>query len=195
MKILVLSDIHYPFTDRIRLAAIINEEKPDRTIFLGDNVSDETHAKEFLRFISETGCHDYVLIKGDNDIALTYEKELEMNIDGRSFKFVHGYQFSVGGEQTTARIASVLKKVHERLPVLAYAIFSKAKSRSNGYLILGHSHALAFFPRLRVACAGCLTTEKNIYNDRGYVVISSGEGSGVMLNIKRLDHRDATFEI
>ncbi len=186
MKILVLSDIHYPFTDRNRLATIISEERPDKTIFLGDNVSDETYAEEFLRFISEIGCRDCVLIRGDNDISLPYEKELELNIDGRSFKFVHGYQFNIGDDRTTARIVSALKKVHERLPVLAYAVFSKAKSRANGYLILGHSHALAFFPRLKVACAGCLTTEKNIYNDKGYIVISSGEGSGVMLNVKRL---------
>jgi hypothetical protein len=54
---------------------------------------------------------------------------------------------------------------------------------------------LVFFPRLRVACAGCITTEKNIYNDRGYIVISEGEANGVMLNIKHLDRGDAIFEV
>ena len=195
MKTLVLSDIHYPFTDRKRLASIINEEKPNTTIFLGDNVSDAPYAAEFLRFMKEIGCRDYVLIRGDNDISLPYEKEAVLNFDGRSFKFVHGYQFNIGDDRTTGRIVTILKKINESLPVLAYAILSKAKSRTNGYLILGHSHALAFFPRLKVACAGCLTTEENIYNDMGYIVITSGEGSGVTLNLKRLDYQVTTFEI
>ena len=54
--------------------------------------------------------------------------------------------------------------IHRDLPVLGFAIISKIRSRSfRTYLILGHSHALRFFPELEVACAGCLTTEKNVY--------------------------------
>ena len=89
-----------------------------------------------------------MLIRGDNDIDLPFEKELLMNIHGRSFKFLHGYQFNIGGERATGRIVSALKKVHEKLPVVAYAIFSKARSRTNGYLILGHSTRLGVLPEI-----------------------------------------------
>jgi putative phosphoesterase len=186
MKILVLSDIHYPFTDRNRLVKIVTEEKADKVIFLGDNINSETYSEEFLQFVAEMGCRDYVLIKGDNEISLPYEKSLKLAIEGRSFTFVHGYQFDIRDDNSTGRIASALKKVNERLPVLAYAVLSKARSGTSGYLILGHSHALAFFPRLKVACAGCLTTGKNIYNDRGYIVISASDNK-VTLTLKPFD--------
>jgi putative phosphoesterase len=193
MKILVLSDIHYPMVDENKLASIIRDEQADKIVFLGDNIDEEKYSKSFIQLIMELGCRDYTLIKGDNEESLPYEKSLKLEIDGRSFKFVHGYQFNIRNDRTTGKIASALKKIHERVPVLAYAFFSKARSRTTGYLVLGHSHALEFFPRLKVACAGCLTTETNVYNDRGYIVISSG--NGVTLTIKFLDGRKRSFEV
>jgi putative phosphoesterase len=194
MKILVLSDIHYPLTDRDRLAAVISQEKADKTVFLGDNVEDEACAEEFLQFLADIGCRNYVLIKGDNELSLPYEKSLELAVQGRSFTFVHGYQFNIRDDRATGRIASALKKLNKKLPVLAYAVFSKIRSRTTGYLILGHAHALEFFPKLKVAIAGCLTTDKNIYNDRGYIVIFADD-KGVTLTLRPLEGRDRVFEI
>ncbi|HYB03461.1 MAG TPA: hypothetical protein VED17_03305 [Nitrososphaerales archaeon] len=81
------------------------------------------------------------------------------------------------------------------MPVLGFAIISKIRSRSfRTYLVLGHSHALKFFPKLKVGCAGCLTTEKNVYSDRGYLVIEK-TGSDVTLSVSKFGEAVVSYKI
>ena len=195
MKILVISDTHYPHTDTEQLLGIINKELPDKTIFLGDNVQNVSYTEEFLRLVQTTSCKDCVFIVGDDDYSPQGEKSLNLILNGRKFFFIHGFQYNVGSENITAKIASILRRINRNLPLLGYAVISKIKSRTyNTYLILGHSHALKFFPRLKVACAGCLATDKNIYNDRGYLVIDALDGK-VFLRVEKLGDSPRVFEI
>jgi uncharacterized protein len=198
MKILVLSDIHYPLTDTNELFSVINKELPDRIILLGDVVQDTSLMPEFLKLLeTRSSCRDYVLVRGDSDevTAAPSIKSLRLNLKGKDFIFIHGHQFNVWSEKFTKKVSNILKKFDRNLPVLAYAVISRIKSQNfEAYLILGHSHALKFFPRLRVACAGCLTLEKNIYNDRGYLVIDDGTDA-LQLFVNRLGSETDTYRM
>lgn len=186
MKILVLSDIHYPRTNIEELRDIIRKERPERTIFLGDSVYNVGYVEEFVKLVQtvlSTG--EYVLVSGDSDSTIPVQSvsSLDLDLDGRKFIFIHGHQFNVWSEKITKKMAYFLKKFDKDLPSLAYATYSRIKLRNfHSYLILGHSHALKYFPRLKVACSGCLTTEKNVYSDRGYIVISA-ENDGLSLSV------------
>ena len=195
MKILVMSDTHYPITDTKQFLSIISQERPDKIIFLGDNVQNISYTEEFIRLVQASICKDYVFIVGDDDISMKGEKSLTLNLKGRKLIFIHGFQYNLSSEKNTYRIASAFRKINRDLPILGYAVLSKIKSRTNNtYMILGHSHALKFFPRLKVACAGCLTTEKNLYNDRGYLIINA-ENDSVLLSVNRLGGDIRIFNI
>jgi uncharacterized protein len=195
-RIVVLSDIHYPFTDTEKLLSIIKEELPELIIFLGDTVQNMKYADEFSQLIQEkSSCKNCVYIIGDNDISLQGEKFLRSIIGGKRFLFIHGFQFNLGSEQRTRKLAGALYRINKNLPILAFATISKLRSRSfRTYLILGHAHALRFFPHLKVACAGSLTSEENLYNDRGYLVIDQVD-QHVTLTLKRIDGSSKDYHI
>jgi uncharacterized protein len=185
-KILILSDIHYPLTNKNELLEIINRERPDKVILLGDTIQKTNDVRDFDHLIQTATCHDFTFITGDEDPPHLGTESLNLNLSGRKFLFVHGFQFNLSSEDNTRKVAKTMRKIHKNLPVLGYALISKIRSRSFGtYLILGHSHALKFFPRLKVACAGCLTTEGNLYNDRGYLVLER-RGKAVTISINAL---------
>ncbi len=195
-KILVLSDVHYPLTDPDEILGIINDERPDKIIVVGDGARDVSYVEKFLAFLQTSSCKNCVLINGDSDASPSGAKSLKLNLNGREFVFIHGHQFNVWSEGITKKVASLLKKLDPDLPVWAFAIWSRIKSRTKSpYIILGHSHALKFFPRLRVASAGCLTTAKNVYNDRGYIVINAEDDGEVELSVNELPGGKQVFDI
>lgn len=195
-KILVLSDLHYPNTEGEEILGIIAKEMPDKLVILGDCVQEARYAREFSELLQSSSCKDFVLIKGDGDDPIHALKSLNLNLNGREFIFIHGHQYNLLSEVITKDVASTLKKLNKYLPVLAYATFSRIRLRNRStYLILGHSHALKFYPRLRVACAGCLTTRKNIYNDRGYIIITAENDKDVQLCINRFEGERSVYEI
>lgn len=164
-------------TDEKEIVGIIEKEAPDRLIVLGDIAESPSYAQEFMQILQGTRCKDQVFIRGDNEASVPTSMSFNLNLGGKEFLFIHGHQFNVVSERFTKRLANFLKKFNRNLPVLAYALYSRTKSKSrNSYLILGHSHALVYFPRLRVASSGCLTSAHNVYNDRGYLAIRSVNG-------------------
>lgn len=184
MKIVVLSDLHYPQTCEDELKRIIVEERADKIIFLGDSVEEEDEVSSFLEliFLSRSGNgdessksnSDVLFVRGDDDSSLLpCKNSIKINLGKCNFTFLHGHQFDIGSESLTKNIASLLRRVNGRLPLLIYSIVARTRNRTkrSDFLILGHTHALEYFPRLRVACAGCLTNQVNLYNDRGYIVI------------------------
>jgi uncharacterized protein len=194
-KILILSDIHYPLTSKNELLEIINLERPDKVIFLGDTIQKTSDTHDFDHLVQTTTCHDFSFITGDEDPPHLGTESLHLTLSGRKFLFVHGFQFNLSSEDNTRKLAKTLRKVHKNLPLFGYSLISKIRSRSfRTYLILGHSHALKFFPRLKVACAGCLTTEGNLYNDRGYLVLEE-RGDAVTILVKRLGVAPLVYEI
>lgn len=187
LRLVILSDIHFPYTDEdVLLDILLKEKDADKVIFLGDNVREDQDGPKFLDLIKRaTDLKDVVFIRGNHDReAIPCISSLELILGGKKFTFIHGSQFKIGSDSSTNKFASTLKRINRKLPVLAFATVAKVRNRSKSgdYLILGHSHALAFFPRLGVACAGCFTNEKSFYNDRGYIVIESG-GTGLNLTL------------
>jgi len=195
-KILVLSDIHYPKAELNEISEIIVAEIPDKLILLGDVALYLSSSDKFFEMINKIGCKNYSAISGDDDVIANPVKRLEMDLNGRKLIFMHGHQFNVLSERITERVATLLKKINPNLPVFAFALVSRVRSCSRApYLILGHTHALKFFPGLRVICSGCLTTDMNVYNDRGYVVITAGRDGTVQLTLNRIDGEKAVFDI
>lgn len=187
LRLLILSDVHYPYTDEAVLLDILREEKnADKIIFLGDNVREDRNGPKFLDLIKKTkDLKDVVFIRGNHDgEAIPCVDSFKLILNGKKLTFMHGDQFKIGSEGSTHKFGSILKKIHRELPVLAFATVARIKhqNKSGEYLILGHSHALASFRRLRVVCVGCLTNEKSLYNEKGYVVIES-EGSEFNLSL------------
>src|ERR1700722_18313832 len=91
MKILVMSDTHYPITDTKQFLSIISQERPDKIIFLGDNVQNISYTEEFIQLVQTSICKDYVFIVGDDDISMKGEKSLALNLKGRKLIFIHGF--------------------------------------------------------------------------------------------------------
>ena len=202
LRVLALSDIHYPLTDEASLCRIIDEEKADKVVFLGDCVKEDQDVPGFLDIVQGTrGSRDVVFIRGDEDSeSLPSVNSFELYLGRNRFVFMHGNQFDVGTEGLTAKLASLLHKINGGLPALAYATVARTRTgairKPTEHLLLGHCHALVYFPRLRVACTGCLTSAKNIYNDLGYVVIESDSAGGVNLLVRSLrDNGTAIFRI
>ena len=86
-KILVLSDIHYPYCDTNLLNNIVEREKPSLIVLLGDVIV-EGKIEEFLHIIKGKATY----IKGDED---TYEGDTELlrvYHNEKKFIFLHGHQ-------------------------------------------------------------------------------------------------------
>jgi predicted phosphodiesterase len=189
----VLSDIHFPETLPDELAQIIKMENADTTVFLGDSIAARS-VEPFAEFVQNSGARNPIFVIGDNEVEsglsveLPYVESYETALGNAKFTFMHGHQFNVRSDNTTASIASMLKKLNRNLPLVCYGLKAKVQCRKSGYLVLGHCHALAFFARLKVACAGCLTTSTELYNDRGYMIIQdSGSARTINLTLKRLN--------
>ena len=52
MKVLVLSDIHYPYTDTKLIKRVIEFSNPDRIIVTGDVVVNKDRYEDFINFLS-----------------------------------------------------------------------------------------------------------------------------------------------
>jgi predicted phosphodiesterase len=203
LKILVLSDIHYPITKTAELVEVIKKESAHKTIFLGDSIV-EGDVSGFKELIEGAGVQNPIFIIGDNEIeaglasALPFVESLKLTVGSVKFTFIHGHQFNIRSDGVTGWIARIFKKIDKRLPLLAYSLRARMRSHTDGYLVLGHCHALTFFPRIKVATAGCLATAPKLFRDRGYIVIqSSPENEKVSLLLKNLDEKSEsrTFEI
>jgi predicted phosphodiesterase len=194
-RILVISDTHYPLTDEKEILGIIGRERPDKLIVLGDIAESPSYAQEFMQILRSSSCKDQVFIRGDNDAQVPALKSYKMNLDGRELVFIHGHQYNVVSERFTKRLAYFLKKFNRNLPVFGYALYSRVKSGSRrSFIFLGHSHALVYFPRLRVASCGCQSSTQNVYNDRGYLTIESRDAR-VELSVYSKTGTKKTFEI
>ena len=163
---------------------------------MGDLGQSPAYAQKLIHILRASSCSDQTFISGDNDISVPAFKSLNLDLNGRKFLFIHGHQFNIASEGFTKRLVRALKRINKKLPVVAYAAYSRMRSKNrNCYIILGHSHTLGYFPRLKVATCGCLTTAQNVYNDHGYVSIVAGDGGGVQLCVNRFDREREVFEL
>jgi len=164
-KILVLSDIHYPYCDINLLNSIVEKDKPSLTVLLGDIVV-KGKIEELLSIIKGRA----IYVKGDEDIYEGDTEVLRVYHNGRKYIFLHGHQFF--NEQNEYSLARLLMRINKKLPPFLFCLFFRILLHESGTLILGHSHALAFFKTLNCANAGTLTTMNNLYHDLGYITIN-----------------------
>jgi len=167
MKILVLSDLHYPYCSINELLKIINKEKPDKIIFLGD-ITNNGEYEKLMRYLGRY--RDKIeYICGDNEelFKIKCKKYLIIN----NILLYHGQSLNLLSERLTKIIAKVIGKISKR--ILKEIIALRAK-KSKYIVIIGHSHLLGKSYFFNVYFAGTLT-KKSYFCERGYIVIENGK--------------------
>lgn len=172
-KILVLSDIHYPYCDVNLLNSIVEREKPSLIVLLGDIVV-EGKVEDLFSIIKGR----VIYVKGDEDVYEGDTEVLRVYHNGKKYIFLHGHQFF--SEKSEYKLAKLLMKINKRLPPFLFCLIFRILLHERGTIILGHSHALAFFKSLNCANAGTLTTRDSLYHDLGYITINNE------INIRKL---------
>jgi predicted phosphodiesterase len=177
MKILVLSDIHYPISDSKLIKRILLREKPQKLVLLGDIINDKGYAKKFFSLIPKRLKKQTYFVQGDEDRVKADYDMLKLEDAGKKFIFIHGHQFNVmHSEKTTYFLATVFKLFNYALPLFAFALKARKKlALTDEYLFLGHSHGLKRFKSIKTICCGTLSNLDIVYKDKGYVVISDGK--------------------
>ncbi|AWR96948.1 metallophosphoesterase [Acidianus sulfidivorans JP7] len=175
-KVLVLSDIHYPNCDMNEINSIIEKEKPYLIILLGDIITRDK--EDYIKFFSNINFprEKIVYVKGDDDVVNADTEVVKIISPKMKITLIHGHQFLA--EKTQFNLANLFKKINKNLPPLGFCIIARLFLKTADFIILGHSHALAKF--YNCANAGTLSFSKNLYNDRGYIIIQD------KVNIKRL---------
>ncbi|BBG25951.1 metallophosphoesterase family protein [Sulfuracidifex tepidarius] len=171
-KVLVISDLHYPYCDVEEVRGVVRRESPSLVVMLGDAVED---SRGFDTLKSSLG--KVVHVNGDEDVIEGDVDVLSVSSRGRKFTLLHGHQLM--NEDGEKLLAKFLMKVNSKIPPLLFCLGFRVKM--DGFLVLGHSHALVTFPSLQCMNAGTMSRKKNLYNDRGYVVIEKGEARAVRL--------------
>ena len=167
-KVLILSDIHYPYCDMNQINEIILNEKPSLIILLGDIIT--KNKKDYITFMNSLAVRRNVIyVRGDDDKLKGDVDIVRLRINNRSFTLLHGHQYFK--QNIEYNLAKFLKKINSKIPPLLFCLAFRLFLRTNDCLILGHSHVLAYFRSLNCANAGTLSNIENLYNDKGYITI------------------------
>ena len=87
MRILVISDTHRHNLDLIE--DIIELQKPDRILHLGDNVDDG-------EYLSEKSGIETIIVRGNGDYDSDYPFDKLIDLGGKRIFMTHGHRYSVG---------------------------------------------------------------------------------------------------
>ena len=164
-KLLILSDIHYPFPHSERLAGIIKKERPDNIAFLGDTVEGGLGGAELVKryrdFFSEYrklfDVRKTIFILGDNDYGYS-DKAVKLvssigAMNGKEvFTFTIGNMFFFHGNLEKYRFEEVVGFILGNISMavnrsvmpklLAALVRHKYRVPREDYLFLGHLHIL-----------------------------------------------------
>ncbi len=175
MKILVMSDVHYPYSDRDDIKRIIGKEAPDKLMLTGDVIGERSSSSEFFGLIPKRLKKNTYFIEGDEDDVRGKYKIVRLKADGIRMVFVHGHQFNLGPEGFTAKIARLFGVLSRDLPLFAFCLYARLRlGLHDEYLFVGHSHGLRNFKSIKSVCCGTVSKLNGVYSDRGYVVIDGG---------------------
>ena len=148
MKVLVLSDIHYPFTDRTLLKKVISGEKPDKIVLLGDIIEKKGSDKRFFWEIEKLVGDNYYFLRGDEDKTDYGLSSLILRLGKKEFLFMHGNKLQLMDDKRTGFLVKIIKKLDKRLPLFLFAAAARIRnSFFGGEVVLGHAHALFRFRR------------------------------------------------
>ncbi len=164
MKLLIISDAHYPDISCSVIFDIIRKEKPDNIVLLGDNVDPEigekgiiTLYKEFLdKYSQHFQIKDTILLHGDD--YPHPDKELERYL--HSLNLMNGislFSFRIGNmlffhgniekyksaEKAGSILGNIISKLNPGLIPSMLALLTRFKYNfRKGYLFIGHMHIL-----------------------------------------------------
>ncbi|MEM0305347.1 MAG: metallophosphoesterase family protein, partial [Saccharolobus sp.] len=138
-KVLILSDIHYPYCDMNQINEIILNEKPSLIILLGDIIT--KNKKDYITFMNSLAVRRNVIyVRGDDDKLKGDVDIVRLRINNHSFTLLHGHQYFK--HNTEYNLAKFLKKINSKIPPLLFCLAFRLFLRTNDSLILGHSHVL-----------------------------------------------------
>ncbi len=197
MKLLILSDVHYPNSNNDAFS-IIKNEKPNNLLLLGDTIDNSKSNKTILElykiFFNKLKTllpiNSVYAIVGDNDYSLSNEKKIldflnsldlanknKFFIKKGNMVFFHGNletslkQESIGRQMLQTSKTLKLDKI--AIFFLSLLIRIKLKAPFSKYLFFGHLHYLGKIPPKTFVC-GTLSKEKIIYEKQksyGYVIV------------------------
>jgi len=197
-KILVLSDIHFPYPYSSHFLKAIKKEKPDLVVLLGDNISplnNKDLVKTYEKFISiykkAFPLEKTVFILGDNDglddhykpnkeviLYLSFMPKLNSSFFEWRYKnivFTHGnIEKSYKEEKAYLTIAKILTKISKRIvpKLVSTTLKLKLRIKKGTLLFVGHIHYLGSTDS--VYFCGTFYKKKLLYSNGdslGYVVI------------------------
>ena len=196
MKLLIISDVHYPDKSSLGIFDIIEKEKPDNIVLLGDNVDPKIGKKkaldlyrEFLHVFSQHfSIADTILLLGDNDCS---DKALEHYL--HAMDFMNGislFSFRIGNmfffhgnieryksaEKMGSTIGNILSRISPGFIPSTMALLTRFKYHfTKGYLFLGHIHILSMNKK-DIFC-GTLSSKNTLSglegraDKKGYVIV------------------------
>ncbi|MCL4383497.1 MAG: metallophosphoesterase family protein [Candidatus Marsarchaeota archaeon] len=197
MKLLILSDVHYP-NSKNDAFDIIKKENPDNLMLLGDTIdnskSNKTIVELYEIFFDKVKklipINSVYAIVGDNDYSFSDEKKTliflnKLNLANKNkFLIKKGNMvFFHGNLETSLRQESIGKSILKtsksfKLDILAILFLSllirtKFKISFSKYLFFGHLHYLGKINNKTYVC-GTLSRDKIIYEKErsyGYIII------------------------
>lgn len=192
MRILVLSDIHFPTGLSMVCFDVIRKEKPDMVVLLGDIVvgrGDKTiqNMKKFLEAYPYP-LEKSIILVGDNEF-IGNRRILELvsglpKLNPDPFTHVLGNMFFTHGNiEGRGPLSRLLEETggimtHALKPLTPRIVSSLARIK-NGlspkmYAFLGHIHFLGFVEPTRTVFCGTFSTKRMVYppeESLGYVVV------------------------
>ncbi|MGC9098980.1 MAG: hypothetical protein ACP5HW_00310 [Candidatus Micrarchaeia archaeon] len=194
MKMLILSDIHYPSATLGEISRIIKSEKPSNLVLLGDNLELELFKKKDLaykEFLSKLDkifpLRKSIIMLGDNDYTYYSGEEIPKILDSFSpinkreyfvfrignMNFFHGnLEKSLIVEKIGYHFVKHVSRIH--INIAPYILSSLVRFYFGlpigEYLFLGHLHYLGILGK-NVFC-GTLGEKSNIFKSSlGYVTV------------------------
>jgi len=197
MKLLVLSDVHYP-NSKDTAFSIIKKENPDNLLLLGDTIdnskSDKTIVDLYELFFNNLKTiipiNLVYAIVGDNDYSLLNREKilgflnnLDLANSNKIFIKKGNMTFFHGNLETSLKQESFGKQILKKskplkldifaIFVLSFLIRMKFRISPFNYLFFGHLHYLGKITKKTFVC-GTLSEHKIIYGKQksyGYVII------------------------
>lgn len=158
MKILVVSDTH---RDETSLEKVLNLEKPNMLIHLGDIEGSEEKIEEM------SNC-DTVMVGGNNDFFSFLPEEKEVYLKGYKAFLVHGHTFRVGLGIEELRAEAKIKKCR--------------------FAMYGHTHKPYYEDKdnLIILNPGSISYPRQDGRNKSYAIININDNDEILVEIKYL---------
>ncbi|MGB9732348.1 MAG: hypothetical protein ACPLYE_00395 [Candidatus Micrarchaeales archaeon] len=193
-KLLIFSDMHYPISSIKTISRILQIEKPDNILLLGDNIELEMFKKKelayknfLLRLNRIFPLSKSIIMLGDNDYTYVGSDKILSIIDSFSpinrgeyflfrignMNFFHGnLEKSKLIEKIGYKFITKVNKVNEKFAptILSHLVKFYFGIPKKEYLFLGHLHYLGKFDKT-VFCGTLNYKAQYFSNSLGYVTV------------------------